>query len=72
MKKLLLGTFLIAAFASFAAPRKQPPKPKRNIVKHENKKTAKRTPKAPKKATTKKNRNMKHEPNHDMKHEPRR
>lgn len=70
MKKLILALGILGVSAtSFAATRKQPPRPKRNIVKHENKKPAKR---APKKATTKKNRNMKHEPNHDMRHEPRR
>lgn len=63
IKKLILALGILGVSAtSFAATRKQPPRPKRNIVKHENKKPAKRTPKAPKKATTKKNRNMKHEP----------
>ena len=73
MKKLILALGILGvSTTSFAATRKQPPRPKRNIVKHENKKPAKRTPKAPKKAITKKNHDMKHKPNHDMKHEPRR
>ncbi len=51
MKKLILALGILGVSAtSFAATRKQPPRPKRNIVKHENKKLAKRTaPKAPKK-----------------------
>ena len=74
MKKLILALGILGVSAtSFAATRKQPPRPKRIIVKHENKKLAKRTaPKAQKKVITKKNREMKHESNHDMKHEPRR
>lgn len=64
MKKLILALGILGVSAtSFAAPKKQPPRPKRNIVKHENKKPAKRTaPKTPKKVITKKNRDMKHEP----------
>ena len=63
MKKLILALGILGVSAtSFATTRKQPPRPKRNIVKHENKKPAKRTPKAPKKVITKKNRDIKHEP----------
>lgn len=67
MKKLILALGILGVSAiSFAATRKQPPRPKRNIVKHENKKPTKRkAPKAPKKkkkVITKKNRDMKHEP----------
>ncbi len=65
MKKLILALGILGVSAtSFAATRKQPPRPKRNIVKHENKKPTKRkAPKAPKKKViTKKNRDMKHEP----------
>lgn len=56
MKKLILALGILGVSAtSFAATRKQPPRPKRNIVKHENKKPAKRTaPKALKKVITKK------------------
>ena len=65
MKKLILALGILGVSAtSFAATRKQPPRPKRNIVKHENKKPTKRKArKAPKKKViTKKNRDMKHEP----------